>query len=82
MEDCIESDTEFNPAVAEEPKSKLNSIEVLKSREEVINNVPKRSAFRSDEKRSKLKEKFTFNITKKDWNSFKSWYDNQCKIIK
>ena len=82
LEDCIESDSEFNPSAGEENKSKLNTIEVLRSREDIINHVPQRASFRDSEKRAKLKEKFISNITNKDWNNFKAWYDNQCKIIK
>lgn len=82
LEDCIESDTEFHPSKANEVKTKVTPKEVLKSREDILQNIPERANSRTQEKRDKLKEKFTENITKKEWTKFKSWYENESKSCK
>lgn len=79
LEDCLESDTEFN-AKTEAVKPKVLPKEVLKDREVIMNDLPNRNSVRENEKRSKLKEKFTDNISKKEWEKFKKWIEVEKKL--
>ena len=76
LADWVESDTEFNPR-GEVEKPKVTPKEVIKEREETLKNLSVRNKIRENEKRDKLKKDFTDNMSKKDWNKFKSWYNEQ-----
>lgn len=76
LEDCIESDTEFNPK-ENKPIPKVLPKDVLKSREDILHNLGNRHSMHEEEKRDKIKRDFTNNITKKEWDKFKQWYTKE-----
>jgi hypothetical protein len=76
LEDCVESDTEFNPK-ENKPLPNVLPKDVLKSRQDILNNLGNRHVVHEKEKREKIKQDFTNNITKKEWVKFKQWYDKE-----
>lgn len=76
LEDCVESDDEFNPKV-EDKKPKITPLEVLKSREDILNNISQRNDARTTDKKAIIKEKITDKIDKEEWSRFKGWYKKE-----
>ncbi|CAI2370169.1 unnamed protein product [Moneuplotes crassus] len=76
LEDCIDSDPDFNPK-GEVEKPKVIPKSVLKQREQALKNLSNRVSLHTKEKKDKLKKDFTSNITKKEWDKFKQWYQDQ-----
>lgn len=73
LEDCVESDDEFQPKSYQRP-IEVTPKDVIDSRKELLKKVGERVESRHEDRRKVIKDRFTQGITKQEWEKFRGWY--------